>query len=172
MRDAVARQVDVEKDSVKLSCEAGEEKYRPGMVTFQAKEGNSISLGKIQEAITATRLSGHTNMRVDYLKITARGNLILRDKEPVLLVSNAKLEFELAADDRELEKQLLKMAEQTAVAVTVVGRVDGWNGRFPVVLRTLAKRYGTKAKTPILLVITSLETSEGEGDEEGLSGGN
>jgi len=50
----------------------------------------------------------------------------------------------------------------TGVAVTVEGRVDGWNGRFPVVLRTFAKRYGTDGKKPILLVITSLETSEEE----------
>ena len=53
-------------------------------------------------------------------------------------LSNAKQEFELAADDRELEKQLLKMAEQTAVAVTVVGRVDGFvdGQRCRVTLRT------------------------------------
>ena len=81
----------MEKDSVKLSCETGEGKYRPGKITFHAREGKSINLGRIQEAITATRLSGNTNMRLDYLKITARGNLILRDKEPVLLVSGAKM---------------------------------------------------------------------------------
>jgi hypothetical protein len=76
-------------------------------------------------------------MRVDYLEIALRGNLILRDQEPVLQVSGSEQEFELAA-----------------------GRVDGWNGRFPVVLKTLAKRYGTDGKKPILLVITSLETAE------------
>ena len=152
----------MEKDSVKLSCETDEGKYRPGKITFQAKEGKSINLGKIQEAIADTRLSGNTDMRVDYLKITVRGNLILRNKEPVLLVSGAKQEFELAADDRKLEKRLLELAGPTGVAVTVEGRVDGWNGRFPVVLRTFAKRYGTDGKKPILLVITSLETSEEE----------
>ena len=162
MRDAVARQDDVESESVELFCEPGEGKYRPGKVTFQAKEGKSINLGRIQELITATRLSGNTNMRVDYLNITVRGKLILRGKEPVLLVSGAQQEFELAADDRVLEKRLMKVAGQNTAAVTVVGRVDGWNGRFPVVLRTLAKRYGTDGKTPILLVITSLETSEKE----------
>ena len=98
-------------------------------------------------------------MRVDYLTVTAHGNL-LRDKDPVLLVSGTEQEFELAADDRELEKRLLEVAEQGAEAATVEGRVDGWNGRFPVVLRTLAKRYGTDGKTPILLVITNLETSD------------
>ncbi len=152
----------MDSESVKLSCEYGEEKYRPGRITFQAKEGKSINLRRIQELITATRLSGNTNMRVDYLKITVRGKLILRDKEPVLQVSGADQELELAADDRDLEMQLLEAAERNEAAVTVVGNVDGWNGRFPVVLKTLAKRYGTDGKKPILLVIQSLENAEKE----------
>ncbi|MCH8047058.1 MAG: hypothetical protein IID44_25425 [Planctomycetes bacterium] len=160
MRDAVARQVDVEKDSVKLSCEEGEGKYRPGKITFQAKKQRSIDLGKIQKSIAATRLSGHTNMRVDYLQITVRGSLRLHGKEPVLQVSGAGQQFELAADDRDLEKLLLEAAGRSEETVTVVGRVDGWSGRFPVVLRTLAKRYGTDGKTPILLVISSLKTAD------------
>jgi hypothetical protein len=162
VRDAVARQVDVESESVKLTCESGEEKYRPGNVTFQAKEGESINLGRIQELISATRLSGHTNMRVDYLEITVRGKLIVRDEDPVLQVSGAEQEFELAADDRELEKQLREAAGRNERVVTVVGKVDGWNGRFPVVLRTLMKRYGTDGKTPILLVISDLKTAKNE----------
>ena len=150
----------MESESVELSCESGEGKYQPGKITFLAKEGKSINLGRIQELITATRLSGHTNMRVNYLEIMVRGKLILRDEEPVLQVSGAEHEFELAADDRELEKQLLEAAERNETTVTVVGNVDGWSGRFPVVLRTLAKRYGTDGKTPILLVISDLKTAE------------
>jgi hypothetical protein len=150
----------VEKDSVKLTCETEEGKYRPGKITFDARTGRSINLGKIQEAITATRLSGNTNMRVGYLEIVVRGILILRDQEPVLQVSGSELEFELAADDRHLDKRLLESAGRSEETVTVVGRVDGWNGRFPVVLKTLAKRYGTDGKKPILLVITSLETAK------------
>lgn len=152
----------MESESVKLSCESGEDKYRPGKITFQAKEGKSINLGRIQELITATRLSGHTNMRVDYLEIKVRGKLILRDEEPVLQVSGTEQEFELAADDRDLEKQLLEAAARSEAAVTVVGHVDAWNGRFPVVLRTFAKRYGTDGKTPIMLVISDLKIAEKE----------
>jgi len=150
----------VEKDSVELTCEKEEGKYRPGKITFDAGKGRSINLGNIQKAIMATRLSGNTNMRVHYLEISVRGDLTLRDQEPVLLVSGAEQEFELAADDRILEKRLLEAAADSAEAVAVVGRVDGWSGRFPVALRTLEKRYGTDGKTPILLVITSLETAE------------
>lgn len=36
-----------------------------------------------------------------------RGNLILREQEPVLQVSVAEQEFELAADNRDLEKRLV-----------------------------------------------------------------
>jgi hypothetical protein len=147
----------VDKDSVKLSCDSDKGKYRPGKITFQAREGRSINLGKIQEAITATRLSGHTNMRVDYLEITLLGKLVLRDREPVLKVSGSGEEFELAGDDRDVEKRLREAAGRGAERVSVTGRVDGWTGRFPVVLRTLAKRYGTDGKKPMLLVITSFE---------------
>ncbi|HJM65077.1 MAG TPA: hypothetical protein QGF50_15280 [Roseibacillus sp.] len=160
MRDAVARQVDVQKDSVQLTCDEGEGKYRPGTVTFQAQEGKSIKLGKIQESIAATRLSGHTNMRVDYLEITVSGSLAVRGADTMLKVSGATQQFELAADDRDLEKVMLAAAERSEKVVTVVGRVDGWTGRFPVVLRTLAKRYGTDGKRPILLVISSLKVAE------------
>lgn len=159
-RDAIARQSDVKQESVELTCETDEGKYRPGKIMFQAKEGRSINLGKIQELIAATRLSGNTNMRVDYLEVTVRGKLILREQEPVLQVLGAGQEFQLEADDRELEKQLREAAGKTVADVTVVGLVDGWTGRFPVVLRTLAKRYGTEGKTPILLVISSLQTAE------------
>lgn len=151
----------MKKESVKLSCESEQGTYRPGKITFEAKKGKSINLGKIQEALTATRLSGSTNMRVYYLEITVRGNTFLRNGEPMLRVSGTEQEFELAADDRDLEKPLLDAAGRSAT-VTVVGRVDGWNGRFPVVLKTLAKRYGTDGKKPILLVITSLETVDKE----------
>lgn len=152
----------MESESVELYCEPGEGKYRPGTITFQAKEGKSINLGRIQELITATRLSGNTNMRVDYLEIMVRGKLMLRDEQALLQVSGAEQEFALEADDRDLEKQLLEAAGRGEADVTVVGHVDSWNGRFPVVLRTFAKRYGTDGKTPILLVISDLKTSDKE----------
>ena len=151
----------MKKDSVTLMCETDEGEYRPGKITFEAKHGMSINLGEIQTAITATRLSGNTNMRVGYLEIVVRGDLSFRDNEVSLLVSGVEQVFELEADDRILEKQLREDAARSARAVTVVGRVDGWSGRFPVVLRSLAKRYGTDGEKPMLLVITKLEVPEG-----------
>ncbi len=150
----------MDSESVTLTCETDEGKYRPGKITFRAKEGKSINLGKIQESITATRLSGNTNMRVDYLEITVRGNLTLHNGQPILQVAGAEQQFDLEADDRELEKRLRDAAGRSEQSVTVVGSVDGWAGRFPVVLRTFAKRYGTDGSKPILLVITKLEAAE------------
>ena len=145
---------------MKLTCETEEGDYRPGKITFEAKQGRSINLGEIQKAITATRLSGNTNMRVGYLEIVVRGDLTLRNQEPSLLVSGVEQVFVLEADDRILEKRLRESAARSTNSVTVVGRVDGWSGRFPVVLRSLKKRYGTDNKIPMLLVITKLESPE------------
>ena len=150
----------MDEDSVKLTCESEEGKYRPGTISFEAKQGKSINIGEIQKAIAATRLSGNTNMRVNYLEIVVRGDLAFRNQEASLRVKGADQVFELEADDRILEKELRDAAARSASSVTVVGRVDGWNGRFPVVLRTVKKRYGTEHKIPMLLVITKLETLE------------
>ncbi len=159
-RDAIARQFDVDRNSVQLYCEPGKGKYRPGTITFQAKTGRSIDLGKIRESIAATRLSGHTNMRVDYLEVTVRGKIFLRDQEMMFKVTGAQQELVLAGDDRDLEKRLGEAAERGGVEMTVTGRVEGWYGRFPVVLKTLAQRYGTDGQKPMLLVVTAIETDK------------
>ena len=67
---------------------------------------------------------------------------------------------ELPPGDMTHPERLREAAARSAEAVTVVGRVDGWSGRFPVVLRSLKKRYGTDNKIPMLLVITKLEARE------------
>ena len=76
-RDAIARQYDVDKNSVTLEPGPVTEKgkgYHPGTISFRAKEGKSIDLEKLRQSIAATRLSGGTNMRMDYLEITATGD--------------------------------------------------------------------------------------------------
>lgn len=156
-RDAITRQSDVDADSVKLYCEPNKGKYSPGTITFLAKQGRSIDLDKIRESIAATRLSGYTNMRVDFLEITVRGQIGVRDKDMVLAVSGTQQELAVAADSRELEKKLQEIAKKGGEVVTLVGRVDGWNGRFPVILKTLAQRHGPDNKRPMLLVVTAIE---------------
>ena len=48
-RDAIARQYDVDKNSVKLEMEAAGGDYRPGTIRFIAKQGKSINLDQIRE---------------------------------------------------------------------------------------------------------------------------
>src|SRR5205814_2382248 len=80
-RDAIARQYDVDKNAVGLTCDLGKGDYRPGLITFQAKPGRSINLEKMRESIAATRLSGGTNMHMDWLEITARGEVVAAGPE-------------------------------------------------------------------------------------------
>ncbi len=156
-RDAITRQYDVDKNLVTLFCEPGKASYRPGVITFHAKKGKSIDLDKVYNSLVATRLSGGTNMRVDYLEITVRGTVAGNaDKGLILRVGGSGEEFVLAQAPtaKDAMKQLLETFSGGAKTVTAVsGRLPGWDGRFPDVLKALAKT--PKART---LLVTGFET--------------
>jgi hypothetical protein len=139
-RDAIARQYDVDKNSVLLTCEPGEGGYRPGTIIFYAKKGKSIDLDKIHESITATRLSGGTNMGMEYLEITATGAVEATDKELILKVAGTTQQFLLseAPSAKGILQRLREALARGDKVVQVVGRVQGWNGRFPDALKALA----------------------------------
>jgi hypothetical protein len=140
--DAIARQYDVDADSTKLTRPQDQKGgYQLGTIEFAAKKGKSIDLDKIHESIAATRLSGGTNMRMDYLEITAKGEVIERDKELVLRVSGTGQELVLS-EEPTAKDSLQRLREAVArgdKVSTVTGRVPGWNGRFPVVLAAWSK---------------------------------
>jgi hypothetical protein len=140
--DAIARQYDVDADSTKLTRPKDQKsRYQLGTIDFVAKKGKSIDLDKIHESITATRLSGGTGMRMDYLEITAKGEVIERDKELVLKVSGTGQELVLS-EEPTAKDGLQRLREAVArgdKVSTVTGRVPGWNGGFPVVLAAWAK---------------------------------
>src|SRR5262249_48961551 len=94
-RDAIARQYDVDKNRVTLISEADKGRYRPGTIIFFPKQGKSLDLRKMVESITATRLSGGTNMSMDYLEITATGEAALDAKTVLLKVSGTTQQFVL-----------------------------------------------------------------------------
>ena len=151
-RDAIARQYDVDKNSVILTGDAGKGGYRPGRITFAAKAGKSIDLEKVRESIAATRLSGGTSMRVDWLEITARG-AVSGGPELRLKVSGSGQEFVLG-EEPGAKGVLQKLREAQARGMpiaSVSGRVQGWNGRFPDVLKALAPN-ATAGRNPTLLV--------------------
>jgi hypothetical protein len=141
-RDAIARQYDVDANSTKLTRPVGQTgDYQFGIIEFAAKKGKSLDLDKIDESITATRLSGGTGMSMDYLEITAKGEVIERDKELVLKVSATGQELVLG-EEPSAKGALQRLREAVArgdKVSTVTGRVPGWSGRFPVALAAWAK---------------------------------
>jgi hypothetical protein len=157
-RDAISRQYDVEKNSMTLTCE-GKGSYRPGLITFYAKKGKSVDLDKIRESLTATRLGDGTNMRVDYLEITAIGEVQRGDRDTVLKVSGATLQLVLGEDPgaKGALQKLREALERGDKVANVTGRVPGWNGVFPKVLRALA---GTSKEGPMQLMVTGFEISK------------
>jgi len=176
VRDTIARQSDVDKSSMKYEREEGGGEYPNATITFAAKKGKSIDLRKIQEDLRATRLGKSTGSGVNYLDITAEGEVVVGDKETLLKVSGAEQQF-LLGDDPKVE---LKEGEKTAYQrltdalakgkkiASVTARVQGWSGRWPTVLRELAKetekdgKGADKAasKKPTLLIVKDFELAK------------
>src|SRR5262245_35087035 len=153
-RDAIARQYDVDKNSVQLISEASDKKnYHPGTITFRARKGKSVDLEKLRESIAATRLSGGTNMSVDWLEVTAQGELTAKGDGLALKVSGTAHEFVLK-EDAGAKGVLARLREALTggtPAVSVTGRVEGWNGRFPVVLKALTPGASGGREQTVLL---------------------
>ena len=154
MRDTIARQSDVDKSSMKYEVEPGGGRYRNGTITFTAKKGKSIDLQKIHESLRDTRLGKGTGSGVNYLDITAEGEVVVADKETVLKVTGANQQFLLGDDPnakpKEGEKTPYQRLTETLTKgkkiASVTGRVQGWSGRWPTVLRELAEKTEKDAK--------------------------
>jgi hypothetical protein len=147
--DAIARQYDVDANSTKLTRPVGQTGgYQLGTIDFAAKKGKSLDLDKIAESIAATRLSGGTSMRMDYLEITAQGEVIERDKELVLKLSSTGQELVLS-EEPTAKGGLQRLREAVArgdKVSAIAGRVPGWNGGFPAVLAAWAKAPDTQKR--------------------------
>ena len=156
-RDAISRQYDVEKNSMIYTCEGEKGSYRPGVITFFPKKGKTLDIDKIRESINATRLSGGTGMKVDYFEITALGDVTFGPGEPMLKVSGTEQQFILGEDPTAKGSlQKLRDAVQRGDKIaSVSGRLPGWNGVFPAVLRALAKD-----QSPPRLLLTGFEVSK------------
>jgi hypothetical protein len=140
-RDAIARLYDVDADRVGLDI-------KTGTITFCAKKGRLVDLDKLHESIWATRLSGKTGMAMNWIDVTAVGEVILDQKEPSLKVTGTDQYFVLADDTKAKPKKgeknpfarLREALDRGQTVVSVTGRVDGWGGHFPDFLRTLPKK--------------------------------
>ena len=156
MRDTIARQLDVDKKSVKMVVDPGKGKYRNGTITFQCKEGKALDLARLHASLKATRLSGGTRSAVNYLQITAKGEVTVSGKQTLLNVSGTPQQFELVDDPKAKPKkgtqspfQRLRAALAKGEKLMVVtGRVQGWSGHWPKVLRALPGQPAEDAKDP------------------------
>ncbi|MCI0461764.1 MAG: hypothetical protein L0Z62_32845 [Gemmataceae bacterium] len=157
-RDAIARQYDVDKNSVTLTSDENVKGgYRPGTISFQAKQGRTIDLEKLRASIAATRLSGGTRMSMDWLEITARGEVVPLDDALRLRVSGTGQEFVLIEDPggKPVLPRLREALARGAKSLQLTGRVQGWNGRFPDVLKAVAP--GARGQTVLLIRDFTLE---------------
>jgi hypothetical protein len=174
VRDTIARQLDVDKDSIKYEMEPGSGRYRNGTITFTARKGKSIDLRKIQEDLRITRLGKRTRSGVNYFDITVEGEVTALGKQTLMKVSGTGEQFSLVEDPKAKPKGGTKTPYQRlseALArgekiASVTGRVQGWSGQWPKVLSELAgqpdkdkeKPDKPNAKKPTLLVVTDFKT--------------
>ena len=62
-RDAIARQYDVDKNAVTITCETDKGDYRPGTITFHAKKGKAIDLEKLRTRALLREFATYTEGR-------------------------------------------------------------------------------------------------------------
>jgi hypothetical protein len=132
-RDATARQYDVDADAVKLNIGKGE-------ITFRAKKGRLVDLDKLHESIWATRLSGGTGMALNWIDVTALGEIVVEKERIVLKVKGSEQLFVLKEGDKKTFARLRDAAERGQKSVSVTGRLEDWTGHFPPFLKTLPKK--------------------------------
>jgi hypothetical protein len=134
-RDATARQYDVDADHVELDI-------KKGLIKFRAKKGRLVDLDKLHESIWATRLSGNTGMALNWIDVTAVGQVVVEGKQTVLKVNGSDQVFVLkeAPDAKAPFQRLHAALDQGEKVASVTGRVEGWKGHFPPFLKTLPKK--------------------------------
>lgn len=155
--DATARLYDVDEDSVVFKKLQKSEKYDQGTITFRARKGKLIDLGKLHESIWATRLSGGTRSGLVSLEVTAIGHVVASEGKTRLQVADSDAEFVL---DRHPDAEhaaafgtLKNMPEVNVVKLT--GVIDQYVGRWPQVL-------ASRPKTPRRILVTSFEVLEAQ----------
>ena len=153
---------------MKYEVEPGTGRYRNGTITFVARKGASINLEKILQSLKATRLFKGTRSGVNFLDITAEGEVVVGDKEILLKVSGTAEQLRLGEDPKAKRQEgvttpfqrLQQRLAKGEKLVRVTGRVQGWNGRWPDVLRELAGKEKAADRKPVLLMVTDFQTAK------------
>lgn len=157
-RDAIRRLYDVNDDSVVYKKPKERGKYDHGTVTFRAKKGKLIDLEKLHESVWGTRLSGGTRSGLVRLDVRVVGKIQIDDNKMSLDVRGADARFilidELKSDAEETAFQKLRDAVRRGEKIaSMTGRVDGWAGRWPTVLKS-------KPSKLLRLVVTGFDTDK------------
>ena len=132
-------------------------KYDTGTVTFRARPGKLIDLDKLHESIWATRLSAGTSSGLVSLEGTAVGAVVVGEQEMILKVDGSTAQFVLAKNpDKQHEAsldQLRAALGRGEKVVSVTGRVEGWSGLWPKMLKTLPAK-------PRRILVTEFEMAK------------
>jgi hypothetical protein len=157
VREAATRLYDVDKTSVvnKRLTQSGS--YDTGIVAIRPKPGKLIDLDQLHESIWATRLSGGTKSGLVSLDVTAVGEAIANDKETILKVTGSDATFALGKHPDEKHQsafeELRSAIDRGEKVTSVSGRLDGWAGRWPDVLRKLPPK-------PRRILVSEFETAK------------
>ncbi len=156
-RDATARLYDVDEKSVVLTKLTQTGKYDAGTIAMRAKKGKLIELDKLHESVWATRLSGGTRSGLVSLEVTAAGTVFVGESETILKVTGSDAHFVLQKNPEGENKaafdELRSALDRGEQIVSVTGRVDGWSGLWPEVLRKLPPK-------PRRILVTGFETTK------------
>ena len=142
--DATARLYDVDDDQLVFTKSNVLKKYDISTIEFQARPGKLVQLDKLHESIWATRLSGGTRSGLVKIEVTVVGRAAREGDRTVFHVEGSPETFVLDRD-KELEGEqgepvftrLLQAVLAGQQVTRVVGRLDGWSGRWPTLLQKL-----------------------------------
>ena len=157
VREAATRLYDVDRNFVvnKRLTETG--KYDTGTVTIRPKPGKLIDLDLLHESIWATRLSGGTSSGLVSMDVTAIGEAAVLDKETIFKVTGSDDHFVLGKHPDEKNQaafdELRSALDRGEKVVSVSGRIDGYAGRWPDVLRKQPPK-------PRRILVTEFETAK------------
>jgi hypothetical protein len=153
-RDATARLYDVDADLTELDI-------KQGLITIRAKAGRSIDLDQLHESIWATRLSGNTGMSLKWIDVTVVGDVVMDNQQMLLKVNSKDQQFVLKeaagvkpnGGGKSAFARLREAAGRGEKAVSVTGRLEGWEGHFPGFLRTLPPK-------PRVILVSEFQTAK------------
>ena len=157
VREAATRLYDVDKHSVVNKRLNQSDKYDIGTIMIRPKQGKLIDLDQLHESIWATRLSGGTSSGLVSLDVTAVGEAVIDKNEAILKVAGSDAHFVLGKHPDEKHQsafdELRSALDRGEKVTSVSGRIDGWAGRWPDVLRKLSSQ-------PRRILVSEFETAK------------